>query len=658
MSEQIKVTVVMTDEKQDTDSKGKNTGRILLTQDPFVTLMPVLLKNRLMEGNLCGGRGECGGCAVQFLEGAPLPTPLERKRFSAEELRRGYRLACMTKPRTDCTIRLLKNEREEVPVLTKTIPLSGNIDLMGRTIKQSENRISGDVEFVDMPADTTKNGDKNTTVILEDQAAVTDYMIAVDLGTTTIAMLLISMTEKEAVDTYCEHNPQRSYGADVLSRIQASCEGHREELQRLVCESLSRGLRHFLLYLNGKGSKSAYDRSVSAEGISAKGEQACAARLRCMCIAGNTAMEHLLMGYDVQSLGRSPFMPVKNGVQETTLIDLLSCLDTDTSAAGEILMQGGSLTQEAGLRTLPVYLTPGISAFVGGDVVAGLYAMRMLPGYAETITPRMEEKTAGYRKGSDALRMQDEEAADGNVETADGGVRFLIDLGTNGEMAITDGRRMLVTATAAGPAFEGGGESAFIGTDRIALVASLLRRGILDETGLLAEPYFSDGVPVEPVQNRIVSEPVQNRIASESARGGIAAAQSRGSTYFFCKEDIRALQMAKAAIRAGIEILWQEMGCPRVDRVYLAGGFGYELDVEAAFSIGLLPVRLRGRVQAVGNTSLAGAYLMGRALWEGRIDRGVLEERLSSETLVESVNLAKRKTFAALYLRYMNLEEN
>ncbi|MDE6319983.1 MAG: ASKHA domain-containing protein, partial [Lachnospiraceae bacterium] len=353
-----------------------------------------------------------------------------------------------------------------------------------------------------------------------------------------IAMQLYCMATGEVVDTYCEHNPQRSYGADVLSRIQASCKGRREELQRLVCESLLRGLQRFLT-----------------------GRLIDAAQLRCICIAGNTAMEHLLMGYDVQRLGRSPFTPVEIGVQETTLSGLFACL------------AGVQIGENAALMTLPVYLTPGISAFVGGDMTAGLYALRMLPGFVD---------------GKD-LQAQDEPR-----------VCFLIDLGTNGEIAITDGKRMLVTATAAGPAFEGSGESALIGTDRIALTASFLQRGILDETGLLAEPYFSEGVPVE----------------AEDVRAAEKSGQM--NTFRIRKEDIRSLQMAKAAIRAGIEILWVEMGCPRMDRVYLAGGFGYELDVEAAFAIGLLPVQLRGRVEAVGNTSLAGAFLMGRALWQGR----------------------------------------
>lgn len=546
MSEQIKITVVMDDDKLNIEKGEQKPKRILLTQDPFMTLMSVLRENRLLEGGLCGGRGECGRCAVQFLNGATIPTPLERKHFSAEELRQGYRLACIAKPRTDCMIRLLQNEDSKVPILTKMIPLSENVDLSGQGKKKSENQTSG----------------------------VMNYMIAVDLGTTTIAMQLYCLETGEVVDTYCEHNPQRSYGADVLSRIQASCTGRREELQRLVCESLLRGVRRFLTYLNE------YERNQRDD----------ATKLHCMCIAGNTAMEHLLLGYDVQSLGRSPFTPVEIGVQETTLSALFSCL-AETQVG-----------ETAAWTNLPVYLAPGISAFVGGDVAAGLYALRMLPG------------------------------------SDDGEVRLLIDLGTNGEIAITDGKRMLVTATAAGPAFEGGGESALIGTDRIALTASFLQRGILDETGLLAEPYFSEGVPVETERVHVATEPGQAK------------------DFRIRKEDVRSLQMAKAAIRAGIEILWEEMGGPRVDRVYLAGGFGYELDVEAAFAIGLLPVKLRGRVQAVGNTSLAGAFLMGRALWEGRIDRKDLEEKLSFKT--ESINLAARKNFAALYLQYMNLEEN
>ena len=108
-------------------------------------------------------------------------------------------------------------------------------------------------------------------------------------------------------------------------------------------------------------------------------------------------------------------------------------------------------------------------------------------------------------------------------------------------------------------------------------------------------------------------------------------------------------------MRAGVGSLWVEMGGDEVDCIYLAGGFGYYLDVEAAFAIGLLPSCMRGRVQAVGNTSLAGAYELGRGLSAGRIKEGMLEKNIVA---IESINLARKENFEKLYLKYMNLEEN
>ena len=300
------------------------------------------------------------------------------------------------------------------------------------------------------------------------------------------------------------------------------------------------------------------------------------------------------MGYDVESLGKAPFVPAQKGLQKISLPGM----------------------------DFPVYIAPCISAFVGGDVVAGLYALHMLPPFSE--------RENGENSAA-ADRVQEERTR----------AALLIDLGTNGEMAITDGQRMIVTATAAGPAFEGSGD--MIGTDRIALTAELLRRGILDETGLMAEPYFEEGVPIE------------TRGKDETKGNPGRQEKKEENACYFRKEDVRALQMAKAAVRAGVEILWEEMGRPEIGQIYLAGGFGYYLNVEAAIAIGLLPAYMRGRVRAVGNTSLAGAYELGCALSKGETTGEILEKRLSS---IESMNLAKMCAFEGLYLKYMNLEEN
>lgn len=544
MSEKIKITIVMSDEKQNMETEGVLGNSVTMTHDSSMTLMSTLLQNGMLEGSFCGGRGDCGRCMVQFLQGAPLPTPLERSRLEAQELRQGYRLACLTKPKNDCVIKIMVPKENKISIVTEMMDLSDNDDPVSQCKKTSVKR---KVDVMEIPADvygsTVKGG----------------YVIAVDLGTTTIAMQLRDMDTGETVDIYCGMNPQRIYGADVLSRIQASCEGHREALRQCVWEMLERGTRQFVKVVEP-------------------------ADIKCICVAGNTTMEHLLMGYDVSSLGRSPFTPVAIGLQ----------------------MVEGPLG-------IPLYITPGISTFVGGDITAGMYALGMLPemektqcseeGYVEECMT--EECMTGHRKD----------------------IRLLIDLGTNGEMVITGGTDMLVTATAAGPAFEGGTEKAVVGTDMIAVTDSLKKRGILDEEGLLKEPYFTEGIMVH----------------------------TQKGEFRLTNRDIRALQMAKAAVRAGVEILWEQMGRPKIGQVYLAGGFGYYLDVEAAFSIGLLPGDMRGHVRAVGNTSLEGAFRIGRDLCRGVIDGRRLEAAFSS---AKSINLAQQKAFEKLYLGYMNLVES
>lgn len=545
MSDRIKVTVVTENDEKSNNRIDQQDGShisypAIVTHDSSATLMSTLLKNGLISGSFCGGRGDCGRCRVQFLQGVTMPTALERSVLEPEELRQGYRLACLARPKGGCVIRLALENEVRVPIVSEMIDLSANNDLASQQEESTENRKTHDIQ------------EKR-------------YVVAVDLGTTTIAMQLCNLTDGKVVDTYCEMNPQRSYGADVLSRIHASCEGHRDALKQMVWDVLGRGISKFAGKLNPQCTpEQVIDNKIACD----------IERINCMCIAGNTTMEHLLLGYDVSSLGVSPFTPVEIGLQE--------------------------IRHPA--WKFPIYIVPGISTFVGGDVVAGLYMLGM-PGTEQRGT-----------KSEDTRKMKEDSHP----------VEILIDLGTNGEMAITDGSRMIVTATAAGPAFEGGAGAQIIGTDMIAVTADLLEKGILDETGLLADPYFDTGVIINGEQGSFTIE----------------------------NKDIRNLQLAKAAVRAGVEILWRALGTPTVDRVYLAGGFGYYLDVEAAFRIGLLPENFRGKVQAVGNTSLAGACRLARDLCNGTCNKKSLEGVLRA---AESMNLAKQDDFEKLYIRHMNL---
>lgn len=357
-----------------------------------------------------------------------------------------------------------------------------------------------------------------------------EWLVTADIGTTTIAMQLYA-SDGSLEDEFVRVNPQITYGADVLSRIQAASNPENaKRMQEMVQNVLREGIRYFKSIIGDDG------------------------KLR-MVIAANTTMVYLLMGYEVSELGKAPF--------------IASHLD----ATGTVI------------EGVPCYIFPGISAFVGGDIVSGILACRM------------------------AERQE---------------ITLLIDLGTNGEMALGNADKILACSTAAGPAFEGGVNRGVWGSDMISIMAALRREGILDETGLLADPYFDTGVRIADV--------------------------------CVTQEAVRAIQLAKGAIAAGIQILLREYGISeaQVDRVVLAGGFGYYLDPEAAAKIGLLPDGLAAKTISGGNTALAGALRFGRAeLEQDENMRYKLQKDMQRLTTV--LNLAETEEFEELYIASMGL---
>ncbi len=355
-----------------------------------------------------------------------------------------------------------------------------------------------------------------------------------DVGTTTIAMLLYNAAGT-VTERYAAVNPQTVFGADVISRIHAAEDtGKAEELRRLVTGVLEQGLTRFQKHLSGGESMQ-------------------------LVLAANTTMTYLLMGWDTSELGCAPFRASRISVAETVI------------------------------SGVPCFVFPGQSAFVGGDITAGMLAC----GMAER-----EEMT------------------------------LLVDLGTNGELALGNRDRRIACATAAGPAFEGGVNRGIWGADMVHFLAVLRREGLLDETGLLEEPYFERGIRI----------------------GNVTVTQ----------EAVRSVQLAKAAIAAGIEILLEKYGlhANQVERVVLAGGFGYYLNPEDAAEIGLLPEELAKRAVAGGNTALLGAKLAGAELVgceDGQIAVMRRLEILKEGT--ECVNLAEEADFGERYMRRMKLKK-
>ena len=363
-------------------------------------------------------------------------------------------------------------------------------------------------------------------------------LMTVDIGTTTIAMQLYD-TAGKVVDSFPSVNPQFIYGADVLSRIKAAEDPQKAaDMQQKVRTLIEKGIQRFQKKLE------------SGEKLQ-------------IVIAANTTMVYLLMGWDPTELGKAPFTVSHTGAVETKI-------------AG-----------------VPCYIIPGLSAFVGGDITAGI----LVSGMLEQESPML-----------------------------------LIDLGTNGEMVLGNRHKLYACATAAGPAFEGGANRGIWGADMVRLLQKLLEEGLMDGQGLLKEPYFTKGVRIGDV--------------------------------LVTKESVRAVQLAKGAIAAGIEILADSYGIrfSDISKVVLAGGFGYYLDPKAAVAIGLLPEELADRTVTGGNTALSGAAMVGSRILtaggkqtaEGTLPDGGDDLRKRQELQIRILNLAEEEKFPETFLTKIN----
>ena len=503
-------------------------------------LLSVLREHGIHVDAPCGGSGRCGKCRIRLVSGELEITPADQQYLSGRELASGVRLACVARPMDNLRIRILA---------------------------KGDQRIATSASV-----GTTAAGLFSQEVFKKDPAG---YQIAVDIGTTTLAACLYGCSARDT-DAHCTVtavNHGRDFGADVLSRMDASVHGKRARLQELLQEDV-RGLLE----------------KLCAQADVSK------AQIHRIVIAANVTMVHLLMGYSCETLGRAPFVPVNSGWIHADALRILGDTGYDC----------------------PVDILPAVSAFVGGDIVSGMLALGM----------------------------------DQGQETA-----LLLDVGTNGEMALRHKGVVYVTSAAAGPAFEGGGISCgcasipgaissvrlgaadqplvrtiadapptgICGSGVLELVSELRTHGIIDETGL----YVSD---------------------AHRLHGYALAKNADGTDICFTQADVRAFQLAKGAIRAGIEALLAAAGATAdaVTQVYLAGGFGVRMDEQAAVHTGLLPEQFAGRIRAVGNSSLSGAVYAGRHAHVDAQTGGLLAQ-------CRQIVLAEQPEFEENYLRYMSL---
>jgi len=590
----------------------------------------------------CGGKGVCGTCKVKVESGQVKSTRNEK--ISSEEFTKGIRLACQSFVLGDLEVSILPESKLDKAIQVgerkqlKGVAAAGwkynpplkkyYLELPAATAKDNANDLfrlmwglKQSYDLVDLPLNfdvvkklpgTMREKDwkitvttsvvssrprepRNTTpkIINVEPGDTRDrlYSLAIDVGTTTVCCQLLDLNRGKILAETIVFNQQTSYGADIITRIAFSQKpGGREKLQEAVVASINESI----------------DMLLEATGV--KREDICQ-----ITAAGNTTMEHLLLGLDPRYIRLAPYTPNANFVPSVKASSL-----------------GINMAEH-----VYIYNFPSISSYVGGDIVAGVIASGM----------HQRKKLTLY-----------------------------IDIGTNGEIVLGNSDWMVTASCSAGPAFEGCGikngmvamqgaiqefsidkESlepnfktignvkpcGICGSGLINILAGLLETGIIDQNGKFKN--------INTHRLRRGEDGYEYVIAW--------AAEARGDRDIVITEvDIDNLMRAKAAMFAGYHTLSRSVDVDTHDlqQVILAGNFGNSLDIEKAITIGLLPDIPVERFTFIGNGSLSGARLVNYS-------EGMMNAARKVAQMMTNVELSDNADFhnnymAALFLPHTELK--
>jgi uncharacterized 2Fe-2S/4Fe-4S cluster protein (DUF4445 family) len=540
----------------------------------------------------CGGKGTCGQCLVQVVQGDA--DPLGHTRLDEALAGGGLVMACQTKVRDDLTVRMRQTHDAAMRVVGDThflvsqdfLPDRDNLSPMFGTetvtvtppsieehysdwqrLVRELTRERGDVpvrthlSVLRKLADAVRARDGLVTVLLQEddgglkildvQAGHMPMLgvgLAIDIGTTTIAVQLVSLHDGRVLAIRTAYNAQMRRGADIISRIDYARTPERlAELRDLVLETLNEMVADMLSHAG-----------VPSDGV------------HTVFIAANTTMVHLLLGLPPRHIRETPYVPTVNTVPTLTAADI-----------------GLTINPQA-----IVACAPGVGSYVGGDITAGLLCTEMLTNHDD--------------------------------------VFLFLDIGTNGEIVVGNADWLVTCACSAGPAFEGSGikcgmrategaieyleisedaqavrydvigegkPAGICGSGLICLLGELLLRGVVDQSGRFNTDLHSDRL-----------------VQLESTRGFVlewGAHTQDGTDLVITEADIENLMRTKAAIYAACALILANVGLEwsSIARVYIAGGFGRYIQVEDAVLIGLLPDLPYATFTYIGNSALTGAYI-------------------------------------------------
>lgn len=594
----------------------------------------------------CGGEGVCGKCRV-LVEAGDVSGGITEK-LSREDIDRGYRLACLSKIKSDLVVRIpvesaidtsvlnqmatprktarikernLEDLREKglfvPPVVKKYLELpppsiENNMADVTRIVnalrtEHDEHRLEFDMSVIRKIPDTLRMSDFKVTVtiaravrkegknrIINIEAGDTtdrNFAIAVDIGTTTVYGQMIDLKTGEVLSQYGEFNAQISYGEDVISRIVFSeKEGGLKILNAKVVETINRVIEKIT-----RQSKVAPD------------------EISTITLAGNTTMTQLFLNITPRYIRRAPYVPAATFYPP----EQASALGLDLP----------------GHVTALVY--PQVASYVGGDIVAGVMGSGM--GYDDRLT-------------------------------------LYMDIGTNAEIVIGNKDWLVCAACSAGPAFEGGGvkmgmraakgaiedfsidpmtlepmnitignvrPKGICGSGLITMVATMFEMGVISSNGKLNRDLDTPRIrEVDGVYEYVVAWQDVSGIDRDIVLTEI---------------DIDNLIRAKGAMYSGCMTLLKEVGLDiqALDRIILAGGFGSFVDLEKCMVIGLLPEIDPAKVTFIGNGSLLGAR-MSSLTNRIRSDVGTTLARMTNFELSETGSYMDNY-IASLFLPHTDL---
>ena len=617
------------------------------SKNPEVVLLPAGLRGPVAPGtrldeaarqlgadlqNLCAGQGKCGKCRIRVtsaaVEALSPPTAMEIKALTGAERQNGWRLACQARVNGDLTIDIPDESRTGRQVICKAPgaqTVTPDPAVRRSTVQVSPadlNALVADWERVAAAlAAAGETGElRPDPGMLKDLPAALEQTggritpVLDDAGR-CIAVLQDASLPLAGVALDIGTTSLAAYLCDLSTgAILATASAINPQVA--FGEDVIARITHAATAPDGRQAlQQAVVGAVNRllEDLAGQSGVPQHAMAEMVCV-GNTCMHHLFAGIDPAGLGRAPFAPAVFRPLDIAARDL-------------------GVNLAAGAR---VHLLPVVSGFVGADTVGAVLAALAEPSDQTTL---------------------------------------LVDVGTNGEIVLAQGERMVCASCATGPALEGatlrhGMRAAAGAVERVWIDPQTLEvhcRVIGDSPDhpVAAAGICGSGIidaVAQMVDNKIVG--ANGRICSE---GGLAHLITEGRQRAFVlvpaeksatgkpilidQEDIRAVQMAKGAIHAAVRLLMESLGVERLDRILLGGAFGSLIDPASALTIGLIPPVASTCIQAVGNVAGDGARLALLSR-EKRRQAVLLAQRM--EYLELTVHPRFSREFAmAMYLPYL-----